>query len=308
MPPSPASTALDLAARAHHVVTTSELLGEGLTADQVGHLVRLGILDRVARGVFRVAASRETWEQRLRVAVLVGGAAAVVSHRAAARLHAIEGFDRAPLEVTVPRGRRGRARRSIVHQSSDLERRDTTRRAGLPVTNPARTLVDLGQVVDVGLVEVAVDDALRRGLTTLDHIADVHERVGRRGRAGTAPITTLLDERGELLGTTDSILETRLLRVLLDAGLPHPVPQFEVVAADGERIGRFDFAYPDPMVLIEVDSERWHTGRRRFVHDRTRRDRAEAMGWRVLAFTHHHISQEQGFVASVVSSTLSHAA
>lgn len=306
MPPSSAATALDLAAGSHSVVTTSDLLRAGLSADQVGHLVRLGVLDRVARGVLRIAASRDTWEQRLCVAVLVGGAGAVVSHRAAARLHGIEGFEGAPLEVTVRRGRRGRARRSIVHQSSDLERRDTTRRAGLPVTNPARTLVDLGQVAEVDTVEVAVDDALRRGLTTLDHIVGVHERVGRRGRAGTASIATLLDERSELLGTTDSILETRLLRVLLDAGLPHPVPQFEVVA-EGGRVGRFDFAYPEAMVLIEVDSERWHLGRQRFVHDRTRRDRAEAVGWRVLAFTHQHIVREQGFVASVVGSTLSRA-
>lgn len=295
-----------LADRHDGVVTTAELSGAGLTRNQIDHLVVTGVLERSARGVYRLVAAHKTWAQRLRIATLVAGAGAVVSHRAAARLHELDGFDRAPVEVSVPR-RRGRSARGLVHVTSDLASRDVHHRNGLQVTNATRTIVDLAATVDPSALEIAVDDALRRGLTTPGRLRSTVERLARPGRAGITSVRTLLDERSEWLGTTDSALETMLLRVLLGSGLPHPVPQFELVHGE-ERIGRFDFAYPDAAVLIEADSEQWHMRRDRFVNDRTRRDRATALGWRVFEFTHHHITGQPGFVAATVRAALSPAA
>ena len=297
---------LTLAERHDGVLTTTELDAAGLTRHQVHHLVTTGLLERVARGVYRLAASADGWAQRLRIATLTAGTSAVASHRAAARLHELDGLDRAPVEVSVP-GRRGRGARGIVHIASDLTSRDLQHRNGIRVTNPTRTIVDLGAVTDPSDVEIAVDDALRRGLTTLERLGAMVDRLARPGRTGISTVRALLDERGEWLGTTDSALETMLLRVLLDSGLPHPVSQFELVHG-GERIGRFDFAYPEQAVIIEADSERWHMRRDRFVNDRTRRDRAEAIGWSVFEFTHHHITRQKGFVATTVGSALSRAA
>ncbi|MFP4513536.1 MAG: type IV toxin-antitoxin system AbiEi family antitoxin domain-containing protein [Acidimicrobiales bacterium] len=301
------SAVLALASVRHGVITTTELWDAGVTKAELRHLAASGVLERAGRGIYRVATSPATWQQRLRIAVLLGGTGAVVSHRAAARLHELDGFDRAPVELSVATGTKGRAARGRVHQTSDLARSDLVHRDRFPVTNPARTLADLGGVVPPQQLEVAVDDALRRGLTTVDRLRMLADRLARPGREGIAPLRSLLRERATSLGTTESALETMLLRVLLDGGLPHPVPQFELVHR-GERIGRFDFAYPPQMVIIEADSERWHTRRDRFIGDRTRRDRAEAIGWSVFAFTHHHVTRQQPFVVSTVGSALESAA
>ena len=265
-------------------------------------MVKAGVLAREGRGVYRLAVAPGTWEQSLLLAQLRQSSRAVASHRAAARIWELEGFEQAPVELTVPRNDRRFDALSRVHESRDLESRDLTRLNGIAVTNPARTLVDLGAVAKPHLVELAVDDALRRGLTTVDRLEAVFGRVARRGRAGVGPLRQLLDQRAETLGRTESGFETRLLRVLLDHGLPAPVPQYEL--RDGATlVARFDFAYPERRIGLEADSERWHTSSRRFVEDRTRRARAESLGWRVLSFTWHHVTRQPRFIADTVRDT-----
>ena len=65
---------------------------------------------------------------------------------------------------------------------------------------------------------------------------------------------------------------------LLEAGLGHPVRQYFIEAADA----RVDLAYPDEWIAIELDSFRWHAGRRPFASDRSRGNRIVAAGWQLL--------------------------
>jgi hypothetical protein len=295
---------LELAGTQHGVVTTEQASAVGLSTQQITRLVAAGVLARGDLGIVRVAGWPDSWAQQLTATVLRAGPGAVVSHRGAARWWEVEGFDRAPVELSVPRGSRQRPRRGIVHRVRDLERSDLVRRRGLWVTSPARTIVDLGGVVDDELVEVAVDDLLRRRLTTLEKIGEVAERLGRPGRSGPPVAQGLLAVRARLDGLTESGFETRLLRILREAGLPDPVLQYEVLDDEGRFVMRLDAAYPDEMVGIEADSERWHSDRRRFVADRTKRSAAESLGWRILAVTHRHVVAERGFVADTVTRTL----
>ena len=295
---------MSVAGQQHGVLTTGQAATAGVSADQVKRLVRAGVLDRCDTGVLRIVGWPVTWEQRLSVACLRAGPEAVVSHRAAGRLWEIEGFDRAPVEISVPRGHRRRPRQGIVHELRDLDRRDLAWRSGWRVTNPARTIVDLGAMVSPEVVEVGVDDLLGRGLTTLDRVGETTERLGRPGRTGPATARQLLVARRELGGLTDSGFETRLLRILRLAGLPAPALQHVVSDTDGRFVMRLDAAYVDERVGIEADSERWHMDRRRFVADRTKRAAAESLGWRILAFTHHHLVHDESFVVATVSRTL----
>ncbi len=295
---------LELAGTQHGVLTIEQASGLGLSTQQVTRLVAAGVLARSERGIVRVAGWPSTWPQQLTAAVLRAGPGAVVSHRAAARWWELEGFDRAPVELSAPRGNRRRPRFGIVHEVRDLERRDIVRHRGLWVTNPARTIVDLGGVVDDERVEVAVDECLRRGLTTLERIGEVAERLGRPGRSGPPVAQSLLAVRARLDGLTESGFETRLLRILREAGLPDPVLQHEVRDDEGRFVMRLDAAYPEEFVGIEADSERWHSDRRRFVADRTKRAAAEALGWRILAFTNRHVVDQRDFVADTVARTL----
>lgn len=71
-----------------------------------------------------------------------------------------------------------------------------------------------------------------------------------------------------------------LVRALLAAGLPPPVPQYWISAAHA----RVDLAYPPARIAIELDSFRWHAGRRPFDADRARGNRIVA-AWQLLRAT-----------------------
>jgi len=69
-----------------------------------------------------------------------------------------------PIHITVPIARNPSPSRGIaVHRSRTLGDRDTVRRDGIPVTTPARTLIDLKRVLPPGQWEAAVDRARSRG-------------------------------------------------------------------------------------------------------------------------------------------------
>ena len=221
---------------------------------------------RVGPGVYRIAGVPVTWKQRALAACMVSGPGAVVSHRSAAVLWGVSGFRPGAIDITVPPGRSNRNALARVHRSHV----EATRREGIPVTRPARMLVDLAGVVGAELLEEAVDDVLCRRLSRLD---ELH---GGRSRA----LRAVLDAwNGDAL--PDGVAEMRLVRRLLAVGLPQPVRQHEV-HDKGQFVARVDLAYPDHRLAIELDGFRWHAGRRPFRGDRLRRNRIEAAGWRLL--------------------------
>ena len=75
-----------------------------------------------------------------------------------------------------------------------------------------------------------------------------------------------------------------MAQLIRRAGLPPPQPQFRVL--DGGRfVGRFDFAYPDAKLIIEVDGYRWHSGNQAWQRDRKRDNVLNRLGWTILRFT-----------------------
>lgn len=78
-----------------------------------------------------------------------------------------------PIEITVPGPKRPSeirsidGRRVIVH-FGDLPEKDRTVKDGIPVTTPLRTVIDLAIRVPTPHLQRMVDDALERGLFTID--------------------------------------------------------------------------------------------------------------------------------------------
>ena len=105
------------------------------------------------------------------------------------------------------------------------------------------------------------------------------------------------------MGVSESALETLVLQVLADAGLP--MPTLQLVVRDGDRfVARLDFAYRDERVAIEADGYRYHDGRRAFDADRARANELQSLGWRVLQVTSKHIERDPLGVASWVRRAL----
>jgi hypothetical protein len=259
-----------LAARQQGLFTHQQVVAAGVTRGLIRHRLGTGRWVLVGPGVYRLAGVPVTWKQRALAACMVAGPGAVVSHRSAAVLWGISGFRPGPLEITVPAGRSNQNALARVHRSSVRG----VRRDGVPVTRPARTLVDLAGTVSGARLEEAVDDVLCRRLCRLDQL------VVLGGRRGARALRAVLDAwNGDAL--PEGVAEMRVVRRLLAGGLPQPVRQHEIWV-EGVFVARVDLAYPQDRLAIELDGFRWHAGRGPFRSDRLRRNRLEAAGWRLL--------------------------
>ena len=268
-----------LAAQRHGVVTVADAMQAGLTPAQLRTARRSGDWSSPVRGLLVAVAAPATWEQECAIAVLATGG--VLSHRAAARLHRLDGFDEAPCEVTLPRGRTRAAIDVVMHRTATLDPADITEVSGLPVTSIARTLVDLGAVVDDDSVEQALDDALRRGSSSR-WITSTLERLDRPGPSGPGALRRVLarpDRRGPL---PDSAFERLVQRNCAELGLPEATRQHEVHDAVGRLVGRLDLAWPELKIGVEAHSRRWHFGAAASRVDQHRANQLAALGWLML--------------------------
>jgi hypothetical protein len=179
-----------LAARQHGVVSRAQLLGLGLGQGAIDHRVGRGLLYPVHRGVYAVGHSVLGPRGQWLAAVLAAGPGAVLSHSSAAALWGIRDAEGARPEVTVARRRR---LTSVTTHRIALAEDEITINDGIPVTTPARTLLDLAEQLTPQRLERAVHEAEYRRLTSplsLDALLTRHQ-----GRRGTAALRMIVDRR-----------------------------------------------------------------------------------------------------------------
>jgi very-short-patch-repair endonuclease len=179
-----------------------------------------------------------------------------------------------PIEITVP-GHGGRERRSgiRVHRSSTLIAGVTTRRKGIALTKPPRTLRDIHRAAPQTVYRRAVRRALDLRLIS----------------------STEIDREEEL---TRSELERLMLRFCRRHRLPPP----EV----NSRVDRYevDFLWREQRVVVETDSWQHHSDRATFESDRARDAHLQALGYRVLRFTWRQIRETPALVARTLRALL----
>jgi predicted transcriptional regulator of viral defense system len=292
--------------RQHGNVRTSQVHRLGASDRVIRRRREQGLLIAVHRGVYRHAAVHPDTRARLHAAVLAGGPAAVASHRSAARLHQLRGVPLGRPEITVPGTRLPRHRGITLHRSNLLEALDVTSIDGIPVTTLARTLLDLGAVVPFEVVELAAQDALVEQRTSTTELICTLERVGRRGRRGTAALRAVVAASLPADGV-DSRLELALLRLVESCPVPPPVLQHEIVVAGGGRY-RLDEAWPDLRIAVEADGRRWHSTRRDFERDLARVRAITAAGWSHYRYgwadVHQHAPRVRAELTAVITASL----
>ena len=295
----PATKLARRAAAQHGLITRDQAVACGLSEDWLERSTLRGRFDRVHPGVYAVGGAPPTWEHRVLAAVLACDG--VASHRSAGRLWGLGDWDH--VETTVLRPRHPRLRRVVVHRTMDLDQRHTTRRLGIPVTNPMRTLVDLGAVVSEAQVADAVERALIARVCSATAIERTLDDVARRGRRGAGVIRRVMDERALGHARPDGLLEARMARLLRERGLPAPHFQFHV-RRHGRLIARVDFAYPDIRLAIEVDGFEVFGTPSAFQHDVERQNRLVAAGWTVLRFTWRDVVSRPDWVVAQITELL----
>lgn len=272
----------DLARRQHGVVSRRQLLALKLSRRQVERRIESGSLVVVHRGVYRVVGAERSFDQDAMAACLATGG--IASHRCAAALWGLRGCEPGVIEVTVVGRRHPEVPGVIAHSAAALARVDRTHRRAIPVTAPARTLLDLAAVSESAKVESALEDGVHRGLVSQGWAERTLQRAGGRGRAGTAALRGLLAERAPGQAATESVLEDEIVRLLRHAGLPPPVRQFEIAVPGGKSV-RIDLAYPEARLAIEAQSMAWHAGRADLQRDCDKQNLLARLGWRLLTFT-----------------------
>jgi len=142
-----------------------------------------------------------------------------------------------------------------VHWSVGLLRADVTAKEGIPVTKPARTLVDLAEVGDRRTLERATDEVDRRGLATESQLRAAVAR--HPGRIGASQLAAVLDQHA--LGTTATAndFEELFLEVCDEHGFPRPECQVPLLDY------RPDFVWREhaPLHLAPVDHQEGLGGR-----------------------------------------------
>lgn len=137
---------------------------------------------RMDHGIYRLNHFPATLYEDLFAAWLRTGPDSVISHHSALSVYELSDYLPSEIHVIVPRTA-SRRREDLQLHTHQIAEDEITRRAGLPVTTPARTIAD---VANSGLsrefVVQAVDEALQRGMTSEEELLNQAERRGGRAK------------------------------------------------------------------------------------------------------------------------------
>lgn len=173
--------------------TSAQAREHGVSRQLLNHHVHQGRFARVRRGLYRIQGFPSSEHDDIREKwMAVGTEKAIVSHESALAL--LDLSDNIPDEIhlLVPRRYRGLRRPPgvVIHTRPGDEKVETIRRDGMPVTTPARTLVDVADELQPEQTAMAVRQALSLGLLTRRQL---EQEAARQGK--TRVLQTLLPER-----------------------------------------------------------------------------------------------------------------
>lgn len=251
-----------------------------------------GLVVPVLRGVYLPTAMVDDVEARAAAVALLLPAGAAVCRETAAWLHGIDTrppgahLDPPRLQVLVPAGNAPLRRPGVESFAGPLRADDVCTVAGIPVTTPERTALDVSRwsAPFVGLA--ALDAFAHAGLMKPDDLVLRLDAIrGHRFVAQARRLVELCEPETESAG--ESWLRLRVI----DAGMPRPRVQIPVLDEQGREIYRLDAGFEEQRVGIEYDGEEFHfrTVEQRRADERRRNDLAGAYGWTVVGFSSENV-------------------
>lgn len=271
-----------IAARQHGVVCRRQLLEAGVSPHLLAHRLATGRILPLHRGVYRIGPIAAPHAREM-AAILACGAGAVLSHRTAAGLWGLrpKPDSRTEPDVALPTGRRRRAGIRL-HRLTTLRTDEVSRLEGIPVTSPARTLLDLAAASETREIERALAEGAARRLVRPEQLQRILDR--HPGAPGAARLRSLLETRAP--GLTRSEAEERFLELVRAAQLEDPESN---VMVGGFEV---DFFWRQRALVVEVDGFAHHSGTRAFEGDRRRDARLAAAGLIVIRVTWRQLERE----------------
>jgi hypothetical protein len=264
----------------------------GFAKSTITRRVAAGRLFRVFRGVYAVGHPRLSRRGSWMAAVLTYGSGALLSHRSAAALWGLLPPSDGRIDVTVERGARREGRLGVRLHRARLHPDDRSVRDAIPLTSPARTLVDLADVARPSTVRRAFEEAERLRIFDLHALSALLRR--SRGRRGLRVLGELLAEGQDSPPTVRSQLERDFRDLIRSAGLP--MPAMNVMVAGFE----VDALWPQQGLVVELDGYDYHRSRLAFERDRERDERLQLTGLRVVRFTARRLRDDPGAVLRTI--------
>ncbi len=264
---SPDERAARIAASQWGVVDNAELWACGLSRPAVMRRRDSGLLREIHGGVYAWGHDGLTWRGRCLAAVKACGPGAGLSYHACCGVwRLIEVDEDRPIDVTIPmRGPRGVAGVTIHRSRIPFE---VMRLDGIPVTTPARALLDLASVASYEVTRRAVREAMARNR------ASIRELTAVRGRKGGKHLTRILADG---YTPTRSELEDAVLDLIERGGIVKPL----VNQRNHARVPDFRWG----QLVVEADGAAWHDHKLAREDDVQRQAELEAHGFRVIRVT-----------------------
>jgi very-short-patch-repair endonuclease len=244
-----------LASEQQGIVSRDQLRGLGLGDRGISYALDRGWLRLVFHGVFAVGHEHLTVHARMLAATMACGDGSVVSHGTAAWVLGLR--DRRPKEIDViapvEAGRKiAGIRRRFVPPPVGGE---VWRRHGVPLTSPARTIVDCAGIFDARGVAELIEGASVQGL--LDVAAIDRVLHGPRRRGTKKLLLALAPWRRYRRGIKiRSRMEAKLLPLLTEAALPIPRTNAKLRLAG--KVYEIDFLWRGQKLVVETDGGRYH--------------------------------------------------
>ena len=246
----------------------------------IRHSLSIGAIRRISRGVYALP-------RQLSDVAVARSHRGALSHQSAALYWGFGVVNRPAVpHVTIPRHRHRRpSREPVILHWADAPVVDD-------LTTPLRTVVDCARTLPFGDALAIADSAVRSRLVGRAELLAAGHGLGRAGRQAVIRVAEHVDARSE------SVLESMLRAVLIEAGLDDFVPQ--VLIADDEFAARVDLADRTRRLVLEADSFEFHGTRRALVRDCRRYVSLVIRGWTVLRFTWEDVVHDPAWVVDSV--------
>lgn len=292
-----------IAERRLHLVTDDEAQQLGLTSRAIARRLKLGNLYRVVPGVLSTASGPYDVSQR-ELALCLSDPRIVLSHISAAAYWGIRRAPKDRVDVTAPKGSRLSGLNAVVHYSNSMPDHHVVELVdGARVTTVARTVFDLGGVLDADGHLSVIEDVRNKGLCTDAELGEVYFDLCGRGRRGSAAWERLADLTDRAARPTMSELELTFQEALVAAGLPSAVQQHPLVLPNGRTV-YLDLAYPDRRLDIEIDHSEWHATASAVEQDKARDLGLALLGWERMRFTDRAIERRLRVCVAMVRAVL----
>lgn len=249
--------------------------------------------ERITPRVLRLVGAPVTAEQRALAAVLDAGLGAALGGASAAAWWGIPGNRLEPLHVVRVRDRSSTPKRGDErHQPTLLPEHHIVVLEGIRTLVPTRALFDIAGSQRRGIerpwfvarMERMVDNAWSARLVSGATLHATLDELAQRGRPGIRVMREVLSTRGLDYVPPASNLEARVIQILADEGLPEMRRQVNLGDERG-WIGRVDLRDTDLPLVLEVQSERFHSSLMDQQLDARRIERLEQAGLVVVEVT-----------------------